>query len=313
MKQKTSEETAYDFGKMNKKPSVLVLGGVSYNKMIYLDRLPEANPGTLFASHDFDTVGSTGAGKAFSLNKLGFDTCLFGMLGEDEYGEKIKAAFVKEKLRFEFSADPKGTKRHVNLMDKDGRRISIYVSHGSYPEPVDAGQVKCLIDEYDVVALNILPFCKQFIPYIKSQNKKIWVDIHDFEGQAYHHDFYEAGDFVLMSSDKLPDYKKFMEELMQQGKELVVCTHGKEGASALDKFGNWIDTPILDEFKRVDTNGAGDSFLSGLMFGYYSDYDLKKSMQMATIISGLTITSPMLFHEQLSPALVQAYFSKYYE
>jgi hypothetical protein len=45
---------------------ILVLGGVSYNTMIYLDSLPSARPQTIFSQGLHETVGSTGAGNACS-------------------------------------------------------------------------------------------------------------------------------------------------------------------------------------------------------------------------------------------------------
>lgn len=50
---------------------------------------------------------------------------------------------------------------------------------------------------------------------------------------------------------------------MSQGKELIVCTHGSGGATALTKTGEWIELPIISDYKFKDANGAGDSFFSG--------------------------------------------------
>ena len=41
---------------------VLVLGGVSYNTMIYVERFPQPEPQTVFSRRLHDTVGSTGTG-----------------------------------------------------------------------------------------------------------------------------------------------------------------------------------------------------------------------------------------------------------
>src|SRR5436305_14775247 len=80
--------------------SVLVLGGVSYNTMLYLDSFPTPQPQTLFTKHLHDTVGSTGSGKAVNLHKLGFDVTLHGIISDDYYGDKIRTYFAKEGIRF---------------------------------------------------------------------------------------------------------------------------------------------------------------------------------------------------------------------
>lgn len=53
-------------------PHALVIGGVSFNTMVYLDTFPQPLPQTIFSTGFHETVGSTGAGKALNLRKLGF-------------------------------------------------------------------------------------------------------------------------------------------------------------------------------------------------------------------------------------------------
>ena len=48
----------------------LILGGVSWNTMLYMDEFPEPVPHTAFASGIYETVGSSGAGKALNLRQL---------------------------------------------------------------------------------------------------------------------------------------------------------------------------------------------------------------------------------------------------
>ena len=60
---------------------ILVLGGVSVNTMIYLDQFPQPTPQTVFSKGYHETIGSTGAGKALNLKKLGLDVTLHGLIG----------------------------------------------------------------------------------------------------------------------------------------------------------------------------------------------------------------------------------------
>ena len=73
--------------------NILVLGGVSYNMMIYLGAFPQPEPQTVFSQGFHETVGSTGAGKALNLAKLGLDVTLHGMIGADDLGQKIRDYF----------------------------------------------------------------------------------------------------------------------------------------------------------------------------------------------------------------------------
>ncbi|MBN1319086.1 MAG: hypothetical protein JXA42_26620 [Anaerolineales bacterium] len=67
----------------NERYKVLVLGGVSYNMMVYLIQFPEPRSQTLPARGYHETIGSTGAGKALNLHRLGMDVTLYGLVGCD--------------------------------------------------------------------------------------------------------------------------------------------------------------------------------------------------------------------------------------
>jgi acarbose 7IV-phosphotransferase len=152
------------------------------------------------------------------------------------------------------------------------------------------------------------------IPLIKKYNKPIWTDLHDYsEGNPYHEDFIENADYLFVSSDNMPNYRKVMEDWMARGKELVVCTHGKEGSTALKKDGTWIETPIIEDYVYKDANGAGDSFFSGYLYGYLKERSVEESLKLGTICAGLCISSSELSNEFLSEELLEEEFKKHYK
>ena len=293
--------------------NILVLGGVSYNTMIFFDEFPEPRSHTAFPKRFHEAVGSTGAGKALNLCRLGFDVTLHGLIGDDENGAKVQQKLSLDHLDFIYDIDPVGTKRHVNLMNDAGGRISMFLVSGTFEPVVDWSKIEPLIVRSDCVVLNILNYCRDAIPLAKKHSKPIWVDIHDYDGEnSYHHDFINAADVVLMSSDQMPEYRPFMSKLIKAGKQLVICTHGKEGATALTAVSSFIEVPIINTYERFDTNGAGDSFFSGVLYGHAQGYDVEKCLRMGAVVSGLCINSPELAYEDLSVALVEAEYAKYY-
>jgi acarbose 7IV-phosphotransferase len=292
---------------------VLVLGGVSFNMMIYLDRLPQPVPQTILQAGCHETVGSTGAGKALNLCRLDMDVTLHGLIGEDRYGQQIVEYFASQPMAFLYDIDPQGTQRHVNLMDDEGRRISIFIAPGTFAPDVKLDRIEDTIAQSDVVALNIVNYCRYLIPLVKRHGKPIWCDIHDYDGaNPYYHDFIDAADYVLMSSDALPDYRPFMRRLIDGGKQLVVCTHGRHGASALTAGGRWIETPAIASYARKDTNGAGDAFFSGILYGHTRGYPIEQCLRLGAIVSGLCVTSTELVYPALSSALIEREYAAHY-
>jgi sugar/nucleoside kinase (ribokinase family) len=284
---------------------ILVVGGVSWDSIIELGELPEPRPQTLFSRHCHETVGSTGAGKAMNLARLGFDVTLHAMLGDDAWGALIRERLQREPLRFVHDVDPGGTERHVNLMADSGARISIYTNAGSFEPGVDMDRLAALLADADVLVLNINNYCRRLIPLARRLGKPIWCDIHDWNGkQEYHRDFVEAADFLFSSSDGLPDYRDFMARRVAAGARLVVSTHGGKGATALTAGGAWIETPAVTVAPVVDTNGAGDAFFSGYLYGHVHGREPARCMELGAVTAALALAGRELAHPDLSPARV---------
>src|SRR5919108_5398096 len=103
---------------------VVVIGGASWNTMIQVDRFPEPRSGTVHPQGWYDAVGSSGAGKALNLARLGVEVTLHAALGDDAEGRRVEAVLTAAGVRMLVARNPEGTARHVNLMDPAGARIS---------------------------------------------------------------------------------------------------------------------------------------------------------------------------------------------
>jgi acarbose 7IV-phosphotransferase len=291
---------------------VLVIGGLSYNLMLYVDQFPQPEPQTVFSKGFHETVGSTGAGKALNLHRLEVKTTFHELIGEDVQGYAIRSYFEQEGLSFVYDNDSQGTKRHVNLMNAEGSRISIFASYGTFEPEINLSAMEKLIAESEFVVLNIINYCRHLIPVIKRHQKPVWCDIHDYDGQnSYHQDFINAADFLFMSSEAMPKYRSFMEDMIADGKQLVVCTRGKDGAIALVPDNQWLEISALP-YPVVDTNGAGDSFFAGVLYGYLQQYPIETCMRLGTITAGLCIASRELAHPDLSKGLLHREYQRHY-
>ena len=290
---------------------VLILGGTSYDEIIYLDRLPDPVPATLFAS-GIEAVGSTGAGKALAMTKLGIDNRLHSILGNDEPGNRIIAFLESKNVRFTYDWDVQ-TERHVNLMDREGKRISIFVKSSTADLPLDLVRLETLIKDADLIVLNIIGYTKRLIPLIQKHHKEVWTDLHDYQGgDLYYQPFIDAADVIFLSSDRLPDYLHWMTKWTREGKKFVVTTHGRNGATLLEKNKEPRFEPIIESYPLVDANGAGDSFFSGFLYGYLKNQPMDKCLCYGTIAGGVKITSHQLVSEQLSSEYLESMYEKIY-
>lgn len=293
--------------------NVLILGGTTYDSIITLPQLPQPESQTIHYAPFHETIGSTGAGKALNLCKLKVPCVLHSIIGDDLYGHQIVEGLQGAGVDFQYDIDPKGTERHVNMMDQEGNRISIFVTQSSPNPPLDLMRLEKLISQCDIVVLNIINYTKQLISLCQQYNKPIWTDLHDYDGtNSYHEDYINAADYIFMSSDRLDDYRSVMSDLHHKGKQLVVCTHGKQGATCLSEDGLWRETGIIEHYPFKDANGAGDSFFSGFLYGYLNHKSIEECLSLATICAGLSITSEELAYPGLSEELIQQEYDKYH-
>lgn len=280
---------------------IVIIGGASLDTIIQLDALPTPTPQTLWPINSYKSVGSTGAGKALNLVALGRRTALHSLLGQDTEADLIRHALQQPGLELLTQTTDTPTEQHVNLMDPHGGRISLFVQPPADPDLVDWAPVTTAVADCALVVVNILSYAKPALALAKAANKPVWTDLHDYDGENPHHQpFIDAADVVFLSSDNLPDYRSFMRKTINDGKEMVVCTHGAEGATLLGRDGQWLEQPAFPVSRVKDTNGAGDAFFSGFLCGYLSGEDLRTCLQLGAACGALCVGSRSLVAENLS-------------
>ncbi len=280
---------------------ILCIGGASWDTIIHMDEFPEKHASTLFAKESYETVGSTGVGKALALKRLGFDVVFHAVIGFDDEGKKIIDLMSHEGIKFIYDIDSSGTEKHTNLMNAEGDRISIYTKSLSSKIQINYPILLEEIKKADIIVLNIIPYTKTLIPYLKYSNKEIWVDIHDFDGiNPYHQDYIKLATILFASSEKLPQPIDFMMDQIDSGKQLVVVTSGKKGSTLLGVNTEFLREGILPGIMAVDTNGAGDNFFAGFLYAFSKEYPLQKCLRMATIVASSAVESRQIVSPKLS-------------
>ena len=290
---------------------VFVIGGTTFDHIIHLPELPGEEPRTIHQAAFTEGTGSTGSGKALNLHRLGVPVALYSVLGNDTYGDHIRRDLEAAGVAAFYDTDPAGTERHVNLMDAGVNRLSIFITQSSETVSYNTDAIRSAIESADVLALNIISYCRRLIPLVQASGKPVWTDLHDYDGtNTYHDDFIRVAQYIHLSSDNLKDPRPLMERFIAEGKELVVCTHGKSGATALTADGRWVEQSALLNYPYVDGNGAGDAFFSGFLFGWMQERPLETCMQYGAICGALCIGSKQLAAENLTAALLLAEWNK---
>lgn len=85
-----------------------------------------------------------------------------------------------------------------------------------------------------------------------------------------------------------------------------VVTLGK-GGCAYWEDGAIHYAPAVEEFRAVDTTGAGDNFLAGVIYGLLHDEPLGRCVRLGNIFAGKSTTAVGCFGAAVTPALIREY------
>ena len=285
------------------RPRAAVIGAVSWNQVIDVPRLPQGRTETLFATGSREGIGATGSGKALNLARLGFDTRLHALVGDDPEGDRAAGELAAAGVALTRVADPAGTERHLNLMDPEGRRASVYVNGGTH-DPDDAmvssADLAAFAAGADYVWVNLAHYARRVLPALAERGTPVWADVHDWDGQSeFHRDFVDAARFLFLSDEALDEPVAFGAHLARD-RELVVVTHGRRGATALLPGHDPLPIPPL-EVEAVDPNGAGDAFCAGVAYGHSRGWAWPRSLAAGAAVAAGCVASPHLADPGLSP------------
>jgi pseudouridine kinase len=101
---------------------------------------------------------------------------------------------------------------------------------------------------------------------------------------------------------KTSDYTPMVEYFLDEGVENVFITLGKEGVIYGNKEKIHYLPPVPS--KVINTIGAGDAFLSGVVFGFIQEMDLDSIAKLGLITAGLTVQTEEVVSPNISPELV---------
>ncbi|WP_258567225.1 carbohydrate kinase family protein [Microbacterium sp. Se5.02b] len=148
------------------------------------------------------------------------------------------------------------------------------------------------------VVLDLAAEPLRLLPLARATGTPVWVDVHDYDGEAdYHRPFLEAADAVFCNADRLDDPVAFLRSRVAAGASLAVCTLGADGAVAVDGYGTVHRVPAVP-VEVVDTNGAGDAFLAGVLDARLDGADVPAALE-----AGARTAASVLRSRHLHPLL----------
>jgi acarbose 7IV-phosphotransferase len=275
---------------------VLVLGGAGVDTIVYVPELPLPYADSYLIDSGIRTrAGQTGDFVAVGLSALGLRTHHLDLLGDDPEGDLVRALHSDRGIGLTAVSQPAGTKRAVNLVGPDGRRLSLYDTSRSRPDDrLPEATVRTLAATSRHAHVSITQPCAHTLPVLRETGVSISTDLHDWDGEnPYHEPFAHTADLVFVSAAALPDPERTMRHIVERGRaQAVVATAGADGAYLLtdDEFTHL--PPATPPAPVVDTNGAGDAFAAAYLYGHLNGEPPHRCALYGTLAGAHACTIP---------------------
>ena len=277
---------------------VLVVGGAGVDTIVRVDDLPVP----LADSHvvpPIDTVvGHTGSGVALGCHRLGLATCFVDVIGDDHEGAMLRERFAHEGLRFEHVVHDSGTRRAVNLVDATGRRMSFYDPRHPYDLAPDPSLWRRPLEEgVRHVHASIMPWTVGALADAAAAGATTSTDLHDWDGRNPHHrPFAYAADLVFVSGSRLGAVEDdVVADILDRGPaRLVVVMDGANGSRVTVRESGSFAVPAveIDGRPAVDSNGAGDAYVSAFLHRWLGGGDARAAARAGTVAGAWACGTP---------------------
>ncbi|MFC8225255.1 adenosine kinase [Streptomyces sp. NPDC057287] len=281
---------------MRQQTDVLVLGGAGVDTIVHVPELPLPFADSYMIRPGIETRGGqSGDFVALGLTALGLRTHHLDMIGDDHEGELVRALHRDRGIPLTEVLSPGGTKRAVNLVGPDGRRLSLYdADRAGDSDRFDESTVRELAAVTRHAHVVITQPCVFTLPVLREAGVTISTDLHDWDGaDGYHEPFALQADLVFLSTTALADPERTMRDITDRGRaRTVVATAGADGAYLLHE-GRLTHVPAVGPpAPVVDSNGAGDAFASGFLFGRLNAEHPDRCALYGTVAGAYACTVP---------------------
>ncbi|MDQ1002572.1 ribokinase [Neobacillus niacini] len=274
-----------------KKPRITVLGSLNMDLVTVTEKMPQQ--GETITGQAFSTFpGGKGANQAVAAARLGAEVYMFGKVGNDLFGKKLKEILNQENVNVDYvdveTNEETGT-ASIIISDDDNRIIVVPGANKEVtPEWVSSYEEQ--IRKSDTLLLQLEIPLESVIKAAQIAKKhKIPVILNPAPYQKLPNDL--LMDITYLTPNE-HEYKKLLEEATKEEFDIIraksIITKGVEGVEF-----HLINEKILVNALKVDvvdTTGAGDTFNGALAVELSKNQDIKDAVLFAAIAGSLSVT-----------------------
>lgn len=269
---------------------VLCIGHATYDLTIIVDKYPEENV-KIRVNNAVECGGGPASNAAYLLGKWGIETYFAGIVGNDEYGKRIKKEFDSVNVNTKYlQIGGKTTSSYIIVNKQNGSRTALTYHPDDLKMTnidIDINPDIILMDgqEYDL-SIKLLNKYPNAISVIDAgRNTKEVIEL------------CKKVDYVVCSQKFLENFSNISitdnntlriayDIANNQFKNLIVTLEAK-GCAYKDK-----NLKIIPSIKvnTIDSTGAGDIFHGAFVYGLTQKWDMDKILYFANVTGALSVT-----------------------
>jgi sugar/nucleoside kinase (ribokinase family) len=234
--------------------------------------------------------GGPSANTLAMLSTLGAKTGYFGKIYQDAAGQSFQEDFTQRKIEWCCSPNithPEMSATCVVLVTGEQRSFIYNPGCGDYFSPVDFNQFDFRSSEYFLVEAHLLTssVAKKIITGALNQAKNNCDIVINLQGITNWHDsniaelIHSHANIIVGNEREQSAFAKTLSSSHQEA-QIIVTTKGPAGADFQQGDYNY-HAPAVTPKVFINSVGAGDAFIAGLLFGLSSEMSIADSMQCA--------------------------------
>lgn len=269
-----------------------VLGSISTDFVAATNVLPKESE-TIVGKSFSTQFGGKGANKAVALSRLGKQVVMFGAVGDDEFSRRALANLKEERVDVKHVKKLRGEIGGIATIFSSQKTNMIVMVPGAnnavdeeYLQKIE-NEIKkcdCIVAELEVPQQAVL-----FVSQICKKNNIKFI-LNPSPIMKFDKTLLDNADLIVVNETEikhLPNFKSQKQALIDYAGRLVL-TVGKRGAYVYED-GEIVHLPAVDT-PVVDTTGAGDAFLGGLIDALLEGAKLKNAVEFANVCAGLKVS-----------------------
>ncbi|MBR0087776.1 MAG: ribokinase [Lachnospiraceae bacterium] len=284
------------------KDKILTVGSLNYDIFLTVSRFPEEGESMIAEEASFSS-GGKGANQAVQAARLGLEVYLAGAVGKDGNGKYLKETVAGYNVNTAYIAEkdvPTGL--GVVTTRRDGAvKITVLKGANFALEKADLEPLREILPEVSWMILQMeIPTEIDEALLDMAAEYDCKVVLNAAPPAPFSDEAFRKADITVFNETEALYYLGYRpetrEEAYQALRDLrdrfhndVVITLGKDGAVCLEKNA---DEPAFIPalpMKAVDTTGAGDSFIGGMVYALTKGKDLEEACRFASCCSAVTI------------------------